>query len=45
MMSHILHLRLHMGIKKAILDSAEELSQAGFTESQSMAEKILRNVK
>ena len=36
---------LHNGIKKAILDSAEELSQSGFTEAQSMAEKILRNVK
>ncbi len=36
---------LHMGIKKAILDSAEELSQAGFTEAPSMAEKILRNIK
>ena len=36
---------LHNGIKKAILDSAEELSQAGFTEALPMAEKILRNVK
>lgn len=36
---------LHNGIKKAILDSAEELSQSGFTEAPSMAEKILRNVK
>ena len=36
---------LHNGIKKAILDSAEELSQAGFTEAPSMAEKILRYVK
>lgn len=36
---------LHNGIKKAILDSAEELSQTGFTEAPSMAEKILRYVK
>ena len=32
---------LHNGIKKALLDSAEELSKTGFTEAHSMAEKIL----
>ena len=33
------------GIQKALLDSADELSRAGFTEAQSMAEKILGYVK
>ena len=32
---------VHSGIKKALLDSAEELSNKGFTEAQSMAEKII----
>lgn len=36
---------VHNGIKKALLDSADELSQAGFTEAQPMAEKILGYVK
>jgi serine/threonine-protein kinase HipA len=31
---------LHNGIKKALLDSAEELSNTGFTEAQTIAEKI-----
>lgn len=31
---------LHNGIKKALLDSAEELSNTGFTEAQFIAEKI-----
>ena len=35
---------LHDGIKKALLDSAEELSKTGFTEAQSMAEKILGKI-
>ena len=35
---------LHDGIKKALLDSAEELSRSGFTEAQSMAEKILGKI-
>ena len=33
------------GIQKALLDSADELSRAGFTEAQPMAEKILGYVK
>ena len=36
---------VHKGIQKALLDSAEELSQAGFTKAQPMAEKILGHVK
>ena len=32
---------LHTGIKKALLDSAEELSKAGFSEAQAMAESII----
>ena len=36
---------LHNGIQKALLDAADELSQAGFTEAKSMAEKILRCVR
>lgn len=35
---------VHDGIKKVLLDSAEELSRAGFTEAQSMAEKILGKI-
>ena len=35
---------LHDGIKKALLDSAEELSKTGFSEAQSMAEKILGKI-
>lgn len=34
---------LHDGIKKAVMDSAEELTRAGFTEAESMAEKIVNN--
>ena len=33
------------GIQKALLDSADELSRAGYTEAQPMAEKILGYVK
>ena len=36
---------LHNGIQKALLDAADELSQAGFTEAKSMAEKILGCVR
>ena len=36
---------VHYGIQKALLDSADELSRAGFTEAQPMAEKILGYVK
>ena len=32
---------LPAGIKKAVLDSADELSQRGFTDAQSMAKQIL----
>lgn len=32
---------VHNGIKKAIFDSAEELTQTGFSEAQSIAEKII----
>ncbi len=32
---------LHTGIKKTLLDSADELSKKGFTEAKSMAKKIL----
>lgn len=35
---------LHDSIKKALLDSAEELSKTGFTEAPSMAEKILGKI-
>lgn len=35
---------LHDGIQKALLDSAEELSKTGFSEAQSMAEKILGKI-
>ena len=35
---------LHNGIKKALLDSAEELSKTGFTEAHSMAETILKKI-
>ena len=36
---------LHKGIQKAMLDSADQLSQAGFTEAKAMAEKILGCVR
>lgn len=36
---------IHNGIQKALLDSADELLRAGFTEAQPMAEKILGYVK
>ena len=32
---------VHNGIQKALLDSAEELSQSGFTEAQTIAKKIV----
>lgn len=32
------------GIKKAIFDSAEELTQSGFSEAQPVAEKIFGKV-
>lgn len=35
---------LHDGIKKALLDSAEELSKAGFSEVHFMAEKIFEKI-
>ncbi len=35
---------LHDGIKRALLDSAEELSKTGFPEANSMAEKILGKI-
>ncbi|MCR5125642.1 MAG: HipA domain-containing protein [Treponema sp.] len=35
---------VHNGIKKAIFDSAEELTQTGFSEAQSIAEKIFCKV-
>ena len=33
---------LHDGFKRALLDSAEDLSKTGFTEAQSMAKRILK---
>ncbi|MCR5080161.1 MAG: HipA domain-containing protein [Treponema sp.] len=35
---------VHDGIQKTLLGSADELSRAGFTEAQSMAEKILGKI-
>ena len=35
---------LHKGVKKALLDSADELSRTGFSEAYSMAEKILGKI-